>query len=115
MGVTTKTVMKIECDNPNCPGNDLDPKSYEGWIRVQVATQFAPPPIASAKPGETETPAFYIPPISTPEQVFCSSTCAGSIQIKIEEINAQREAAVEAAREALTARDQIDASLPTPA
>jgi len=97
MGVTSKTVIKIECDNPACPGTDLpDPKSYDHWIRVNATTQHTPP---TTKDGPTP----FAMPIQTGEQIFCSATCAGSIQERI--------VAAEAAWEA---RNTPDASLPTP-
>jgi hypothetical protein len=73
MGVTSKTVIKIECDNPNCPGNSLDPKSFDGWIRVNMTTQQTP---ATAKDQPTPMPMT----ISSGEQFFCSPACAASIQ-----------------------------------
>jgi hypothetical protein len=97
MGVTSKTVIKIECDNPNCPGNSLDPKSYDGWIRVSASTQFAPPEgTPRTGPG-----AHYALPVQMAEKIFCSADCAGSINEAI--------AAVEEARKL-----EIDASLPEP-
>lgn len=71
MGVTQKTAIKIECDNPNCPGNDLDPKSYDNWIRVTATTQHS---TAATK----DMPSFPMP-ITMGEQFFCSASCAGSI------------------------------------
>jgi len=112
MGVTSKTVIKIVCDNPNCPGNDLDPKSYDGWIRVNVTTQVAPV-IPANQPKDA--PAPMVIPYSTGEQIFCSPTCAGSIQAKIEEAEAKRAeaaAAAEAAREAWATANKPDVSLP---
>ena len=78
MGVTSKTVIKIECDNPNCPGNDLDPKSFDGWIRVNAVTQVSQP-MMNPLPGEQS----YTPPpqtVSVGEQFFCSASCAGALQ-----------------------------------
>ena len=114
MGVTSKTVIKIVCDNPSCPGNDLDPKSYDGWIRVNITTQHAPPTLTPLPAG---APAPMAIPYSSGEQIFCSSTCAGSIQTKIDEAEAARaeaEAAAEAAREAWKNAPKGDVSLPTP-
>jgi len=97
MGVTSKTVIKIECDNPNCPGTDLpDAKSYDGWIRVNATTQHTPP---TTKDGPTPM-AF---PISVGEQIYCSASCAGTVTDTIV-----------AAEEAWEARNQVDTSLPDP-
>lgn len=86
MGVTQKTVLKIECDNPNCPGNTLDPKSYDGWYRVNVTTQQTP---AATKDG----PAPFAFPISSGEKIFCSASCAGTIEQAIVAEEEAREAA----------------------
>jgi hypothetical protein len=94
MGVTQKTVLKIECDNPSCPGTDLpDAKSYDGWYRVNVTTQQTPP---ATKDG----PAPFAMPIMLAEKVYCSAACAGTV--------ADTVAAAEEARK------EADASLPTP-
>jgi len=34
MPVSQATVLHIVCDNPSCPGNDLDPKDRTGWTFV---------------------------------------------------------------------------------
>lgn len=36
MPIETRTVVNIVCDNPACPGNDLDPASYEGWLQINA-------------------------------------------------------------------------------
>jgi len=99
MGVETKTVVKITCDNPNCPGNDLDPKSYDNWIRVSATTQLAPP-VAAGQP-RSGPPSFTMP-IAMAEKIFCSADCSASINETI--------TAVQEARKL-----EADASLPTPA
>ena len=34
MPVTEETSVTITCDNPACPGNDLDPADRTGWLFV---------------------------------------------------------------------------------
>ena len=79
MGVTSKTVIKIVCDNPKCPGNDLDAKSYDGWIRVTATTQVTPPAAPATKDGPSLPPPFPMP-LSLGEQVYCSAACAGTLK-----------------------------------
>jgi hypothetical protein len=99
MGVESKTVIKITCDNPNCPGTDLpDAKSYDGWYRVSATTQHTPP-----APTTKDGPQPFAFPISLGEKIYCSAACAGTVAD-----------AIVTAEEALAARDQIDSSLPEP-
>jgi len=53
MPVTETTVTRIICDNPACPGNELDPADRAGWLFV--------------------THEVYGEPTS--QSVFCSSSC----------------------------------------
>ena len=99
MGVTQKTVLKITCDNPNCPGTDLpDAKSYDGWYRVTATTQHTPP-----APTTKDGPVPFAMPVSLGEKVYCSASCAGTVSDSIV-----------AAEEEWEARNTPDASLPTP-
>lgn len=34
MPVTETVVLQITCDNPTCPGNELDPADRTGWTFV---------------------------------------------------------------------------------
>lgn len=34
MPVDQETVVNISCDNPDCPGHDLDPAERTGWLFV---------------------------------------------------------------------------------
>ena len=101
MGVDQKTVLKIVCDNPNCPGTDLpDAKSMDGWYRVNVVTQQTP---ATTK----DQPAPYVMPISSGEKIFCSPGCVATIeQTLIEE---------QEAREAAANPPEVENTLPEPA
>ena len=57
MALTETTGVMIECDNPNCPGNDLDPNDRTGWTFVYVEVY--------GQPGT--------------QHVFCCDACAGSV------------------------------------
>ena len=84
MGATSKTVLKITCDNPNCPGTNLPgDKSYDGWYRVNVQTQQTP---ATTK----DQPAPFVMPVIFEEKVFCSPSCAATIEQAIVEEEAAR-------------------------
>jgi hypothetical protein len=54
MGVEQSTALNIVCDNPDCPGNSLDPTDRTGWFFISSE--------------------FYGQP--TQQHVFCSNTCA---------------------------------------
>jgi hypothetical protein len=56
MPVETTSVTRISCDNPACPGNDLDPAERLGWLFI-----------SSEVYGE-----------STVQTVFCSYGCLGA-------------------------------------
>jgi hypothetical protein len=34
MPIDTETTTTIVCDNPDCPGNELDPSERAGWLFV---------------------------------------------------------------------------------
>ncbi len=36
MPIIDETIVSIACDNPDCPGNDLDPHSRSGWLIVSA-------------------------------------------------------------------------------
>jgi hypothetical protein len=62
---TEETVLHIVCDNSVCPGNTLDPAERQGWTFASVEIY-----------GETGTTQF----------VYCSATCAASLEAAIESI-----------------------------
>lgn len=53
MPATEESTMSISCDNPACPGNDLDPTVRTGWLFVSHEVYGEP----------------------TQQHVFCSYTC----------------------------------------
>jgi hypothetical protein len=57
MPVEETTNTKIVCDNPDCPGNELDPANRYGWLFV--------------------THEIYGEP--TQSHVFCSSDCVSAV------------------------------------
>lgn len=56
MPVNQQTRLKIVCDNPDCPGNDLDRADRAGWIFVMHEVY--------GKPSQ--------------QSVFCSSECVSA-------------------------------------
>lgn len=56
MPVEEKTVLNITCDNPDCPGNELDATDRTGWMFVSSEVYGEP----------------------TRQHVFCSPSCAGT-------------------------------------
>ena len=56
MGVEEVSALRITCDNPDCPGTDLDPSDRTGWIFVSSEIYGKP----------------------TTQNVFCSSFCVGA-------------------------------------
>lgn len=60
--VETLTVTKITCDNPQCPGNELDPAERTGWTFVTTEVY-----------GE-----------ATEQHVYCCAMCAGTISDVLE-------------------------------
>lgn len=63
MPITQTITTQITCDNPDCPGNDLDPADRTGWTFVTVE-------IPSADP--------LAQPLTSSQKVFCSSGCTAS-------------------------------------
>ena len=61
MPVETTVKLKIKCDNPDCPGNDLDPTSYEGWLTTTVQMQ------------QDNGMGMMFP--VTQSYIFCSASC----------------------------------------
>ena len=53
MPVDETTVTRISCDNPGCPGNELDPAERTGWLFVSHEVYGQP----------------------TAQNVFCSTAC----------------------------------------
>jgi hypothetical protein len=74
MGVSTT----ITCDNPSCPGNDLDPSSFLGWIQMQVVIQVPTEPDAP----RPESGALF----------YCSPACSAAVAIPLAEAEAARTA-----------------------
>jgi len=56
MPVETTETLNISCDNPDCPGNDLDPADRTGWLFI--------------------TSEVYGDPTS--QHVFCSAGCVST-------------------------------------
>jgi hypothetical protein len=54
MPIEQEIKLKIKCDNPDCPGNTLDPESREGWLIVSAEVY-----------AETQAGQF----------VYCSADC----------------------------------------
>jgi len=54
MPVEQEIKLKIKCDNPDCPGNTLDPESRDGWLFISGEVY-----------AETMTAQF----------VYCSAEC----------------------------------------
>jgi len=73
MGVEVTTAIHITCDNPACPGNSLDPASYDGWIQMQAQV--------TVPNDNPEFPAFPV----FQQAVYCSPSCAGTVGIALEE------------------------------
>jgi hypothetical protein len=62
MPIDEATTLTIACDNPDCPGNALDPSDRVGWLFVTHEVY-----------GE-----------STTQHVFCSYGCLGAAGIAVE-------------------------------
>jgi len=63
MGAVATTTYVITCDNPNCPGNSLDPASHYGWIQLTAVVNLD---------GQF--------PVMSPAAFYCSPACAGTIE-----------------------------------
>jgi len=83
MGVEQTHTLNISCDNPSCPGNSLDPTSYEGWVQITATVQL--PPV------EHEGSVPFIAPVSQ-SGIFCSPECAGTIEQTLTEAKEARDA-----------------------
>jgi|RhiMethySRZTD1v2_1073278.scaffolds.fasta_scaffold02703_8 hypothetical protein len=57
MPVEQETVLQISCDNPSCPGNDLDAADRTGWTFANVEIY--------GQPGR--------------QFVFCSPNCVSTL------------------------------------
>ena len=57
MPVDKETILHIACDNPDCPGNTLDPTDRLGWTFISSEVYGEP----------------------TAQNVFCCPDCAGAI------------------------------------
>jgi molybdopterin-guanine dinucleotide biosynthesis protein A len=64
MPISERVVVTIECDNPTCPGNELDPHTRDGWtfVTAQAAGMIAPT-----------------------QSVYCSPACVAAIAVTLEE------------------------------
>jgi len=67
MGVVSETVLTITCDNPACPGNSLDPATYDNWIQITASVQGVAPEGGYAFPVQQTA-------------IYCSPACAGTIE-----------------------------------
>ena len=67
MPVTQAEVLHIVCDNPSCPGNDLDPKERTGWTFI--------------------TAEVY--PLPAGSFVYCCSACSASVSARVDELAEQ--------------------------
>jgi len=77
MGAVVTTTYEITCDNPNCPGNDLDPTSHDGWIQMSaIIHQF--------------DGTF---PVIPPNNFYCTPSCAGTVDEALTTAIAAHEAA----------------------
>jgi hypothetical protein len=94
MGVSSTTVLEIICDNPACPGNDLNPESYEGWIQLTAQVT----PVAPVAPEGALPSPLYFPIQST--AIYCSSSCASSVGAALDAAEDARNAPPEPAPEA---------------
>ena|SRR5580765_2235419 len=56
MGIEQSQQVTISCDNPDCPGNDLDPNDRKGWFFVNSEIYGDP----------------------TQQHVFCCKECASA-------------------------------------
>lgn len=61
MTVVQDTVLTISCDNPACPGTNLDTGDRAGWTFVTTEVY-----------GE-----------ATQQHVYCGADCAGTISLKL--------------------------------
>lgn len=57
MPATERIVLEIICDNPQCPGNTLNPTDRTGWLFMTTEVYGEP----------------------TQSHVFCSSECASAV------------------------------------
>jgi hypothetical protein len=62
MPVNEATMLSISCDNPACPGNELDANTRTGWTFVSTEVYGQP----------------------TAQHVYCCPTCAGTISEVLE-------------------------------
>ena len=65
MPVVTTEVIRIKCDNPNCPGNDLDESDRTGWLFVSAGVYGG----------------VYGSPVQ--ESVFCSVACVNAATAEV--------------------------------
>jgi hypothetical protein len=63
MPVDQETTLVITCDNPACPGNDLDPADRTGWTFISAEVYGQP----------------------TQSYVYCSADCAATVSEKLAE------------------------------
>jgi hypothetical protein len=56
MPINQEIVTEVSCDNPNCPGNTLDPSTLDGWLVINYE-------IRDASSSQSA------------QNVFCSTDC----------------------------------------
>jgi hypothetical protein len=84
MPVEEATVLNITCDNPACPGNDLDPRDRIGWLFVSHE--------------------IYGEPVH--QHVFCSYGCVSAASGNPQVIAALREIPGSVVEEAAAAEEE---------
>jgi hypothetical protein len=57
MPIETTEALNIVCDNPDCPGNDLDPANRKGWLFIS---------------------SEYYAEGTVNQHVFCCADCCGT-------------------------------------
>jgi hypothetical protein len=62
MSVTQETTINVVCDNPACPGNDLDPTDRTGWTFINSEVYGEP----------------------TAQRVFCSAGCVSAFAADVQ-------------------------------
>lgn len=65
MPITQTVVYDITCDNPDCPGNELDPHDRTGWLIINSEVHPPPDPLTPSMPTMNQ-------------HVFCSVGCVNT-------------------------------------
>jgi hypothetical protein len=69
MPIASVEVLTITCDNPDCPGNELDPATRTGWTFVTSEVSGA------TNDDGVPTPQAY--------RVFCSADCVSAFAASV--------------------------------